>query len=236
MNGMDALCYARVRRNSSDLDRILRQQRLIFAVMEKATQLNVLADPRNVVNLWERYKSTITTDINDLQVPGFARLASAIDPDKIAFLSVGAATSNYTTPQGAAVLLPNKDGIKQLVDAFMSDNRLQTEAATVEVQNGTEESGKATRAREYLIQHGIATASLLATNAPESNHTKTEIIDFAGKQYTAERIAGWLSLSKDRVRKATDADMALRTSEADILVILGEDAKLESALAAPAPR
>jgi LCP family protein required for cell wall assembly len=236
MSGKDALCYARVRRNSSDLDRILRQQRVIFAVMEKATQLNVLSDPRNAVNLWERYKSTISTDINDLQVPGFARLAAAIDPDKIAFLSIGAATSPFTTSEGAAVLLPSKDGIKQIVDAFMSDNRLQTEAAFVEVQNGTEEAGKATRAKEYLIQHGIPSASLVAVNAAETNYLKTEIIDFGGKQYTAERIASWFNLSKERVRKATPADTALRTSEADIVVILGEDAKLESALAAPQAR
>jgi LCP family protein required for cell wall assembly len=235
MNGKDALCYARVRRNSSDLDRILRQQRVIFAVMEKSTQLNVLSDPRNVVNLWERYKSTINTDINDLQVPGFARMAAAIDPDKIAFLSIGAATTPYTTSEGAAVLLPSKDGIKQLVDAFMSDNRLQTEAASVEVQNGTDEAGKATRAKEYLIQHGIPNTALLASNAAETNHAKTTIIDFNGKQYTAERIAGWLSVSKERVRKATEADMGLRTTDSDILIILGEDAKLESALAPPAP-
>ncbi len=48
-------CDARVRE-------ILRQQRVMFAVMDKASQLNVLSDPRNVVNLWDRYKSTISTD------------------------------------------------------------------------------------------------------------------------------------------------------------------------------
>ena len=37
--------------------------------------LKLLGDPTNVLNLWKRYKSTVVTDINDLQVPGFARLA-----------------------------------------------------------------------------------------------------------------------------------------------------------------
>jgi hypothetical protein len=230
MNGSDALCYSRVRRNSSDLDRILRQQRIMFAVMDKVTQLNVLADPTNALALWKRYKSTIETDINDLQVPGFAKLVAAIDPDQLAFLSLGVVTTPYTTPQGAAVLLPSPDGIKVIVDAFMSDNRLLQEAAVVEVQNGTGTTGQASKAVECLVQLGIPQASLVAVNASGS-HDRTEIIDFTGKRYTAERIAGWLSVPKNRVRQGTEADQLLRNSEADIVVILGPDAKVESAIA-----
>ncbi|MPZ47808.1 MAG: hypothetical protein GEU75_00555 [Dehalococcoidia bacterium] len=231
MDGSDALCYSRVRRNSSDLDRILRQQRIMFAVMDKMTQLNVLADPQNAVNLWKRYKNTVTTDINDLQVPGFARLAASIDSDQMAFLSLGAATTPYTVPStGAAVLLPSEAGIKQIVDAFMSDNQLLQEAAVVEVQNGTAVSGLASKAVEYLIGLGIPQSSLVAVNAAVA-HQETEIIDYSGKRYTAERIAGWMGLPKSRVRTANEADQAIRNSTADILVILGPDAKVENALA-----
>ncbi len=235
MNGKEALCYSRTRRNSSDLDRILRQQRVMFAVMDKATQLNVLSDPRNVVNLWDRYKSTVTTDINDLQIPGFARLAESINPDQVSFLSIGAATTPYTEPSsGAEVLLPSADGIKQIVEAFMSDNRLRTENATVEVQNGTDVAGQATKATDYLTQLGIPRQSLIPTNSPDTtNHPKTEIIDFSGKPYTTERLASWLGVPASSVRKSTDADAAARTSQADIVVILGTDAHLESAIAAP---
>jgi LCP family protein required for cell wall assembly len=233
MNGSDALCYARVRRNSNDFDRILRQQRVIFAVMDKVTQLNVLADPGNVLSLWKRYKSTVNTDISDLQIPGFARLAAAIDTDQLAFLSLGPATTPYTTPQGAAVLLPSPEGIKQIVDAFVSDNRLLAEGASIEVQNGTPTAGLAGKAVEYLTGLGIPNTLLSATNAAETSHQRTEIVDYSGKRYTAERIAGWLGVPKDRVRRATDADFALRTAQADVLVVLGEDAKLESAVAQP---
>jgi LCP family protein required for cell wall assembly len=230
MDGSDALCYARVRRNSSDFDRILRQQRIIFAVMDKATQLNVLADPTNIVNLWKRYKDTIDTDINDLQIPGFAKLAAAIDPDQLAFLTLAAATTPFTTSEGAAVLLPSEAGIKQIVDAFLSDNRLLAEAATVEVQNGTGLEGQASKAVEYFTSLGIPESSLVAVNALDANHTKTAIIDYGGKPYTAERLAGWMGVPRDRVRRSTDADMPLRNSESDIVVILGSDAKLESAV------
>jgi LCP family protein required for cell wall assembly len=229
MDGSDALCYARVRRNSSDLDRILRQERIILAVMDKASQLNVLSDLTNVGNLWKRYKNTVVTDISDFQIPGFAKLAAAIDPNQIALLSLGAATAPYTTSEGAAVLLPSEAGIKQIVDAFMSDNKLLTEAAMVEVQNGTGQTGYASRAVEYLIGLGLPQTSLVAVNAASLDHGRTEIIDFANKRYTAERLASWLGIPKDRVRRPTDAEAGLRNSPtSDIVVILGSDAKLEN--------
>jgi hypothetical protein len=128
------------------------------------------------------------------------------------------------------VLAPSEAGIAQIVEAFLSDNRLLQEAAVVEVQNGTGEQGQASKAVDYFISLGIPTTSLVAVNATTANHTKTEIIEFTGKRYTAELLARWMGLPRDRVRQATDDDIALRNSEADIVVILGADAKLESAV------
>jgi LCP family protein required for cell wall assembly len=236
MNGSDALCFSRVRRNSSDLDRILRQQRVILAVMDKATQLNVLADITNVTNLYKRYKGAIQTDINELQVPGFAKLAASIDQNQLAFLSLAPATTPWTTPEGASVLLYSKEGIDTIVRALLSDNRLLTEAAVVEVQNGTGETGRATRAVEYLTSLGLPASNLVAINAAQTGVTRTDIIDFGGKPYSAERIADWLGVPRDRVRKAAPGDEALRAAPtSDIVVILGADAKLESAAAQQPP-
>jgi LCP family protein required for cell wall assembly len=44
MNGKEALCFARTRRNSNDLTDLAPAAGM-FAVMDKASQLNVLADP-----------------------------------------------------------------------------------------------------------------------------------------------------------------------------------------------
>lgn len=229
-----ALCYARVRNGSSDLSRILRQQRIIFAVMEKAAQLNLLANPDNLVNLWKQYKDAIETDVNDLQVPGFAKLAASIDPNQVAFGSLEGAVVPYTTADGASVLLASKEGIELLVRAFLADSRLLEEKATVEVQNGTGVEGRASKAIEYLASLGIPNNSLLAVNAAAAQ-AQTQIIDYTGKQYTAGLIATLLSVPKDRVRRATEADAALRQSQSDIVVILGSDAKLESAVSAAGP-
>jgi LCP family protein required for cell wall assembly len=233
MNGTDALCYSRTRRNSSDFDRIQRQQRVIFAAMDRVTQLKLLADHTNVVSLWKRYKDTIQTDISDLQIPGFAKLAAGMQPSDVSFLTLAPATTPYTTADGAAVLLPSEKGIQQIVNGLLSDAKVEQERARVEIQNGTDRQGLAQRAASFLNTNlRIPAESLLASNAATSNHTKTEIVDFTGKRYTAERIAGVLGVPKDRVRSPTAADSALRTdASADIVVILGSDAKVDTSSA-----
>jgi LCP family protein required for cell wall assembly len=233
MNASEALCYSRSRNFSpgGDLDRILRQQLVMYAVMEKATDLKVLADPSNVLNLYKRYKDAITTDINEFQLVGMAKLAAGVDRNQLAFLSIGPATTPHITPQGAAVLLPSEAGIKTIVEALLSDNKLQQEAAVVQVQAQTPDQG--TRATEFLQSLGIAQTALSASGFTDLVPSQTQIIDFGNKPYTAERIAGWLSVPKERVRKPTATDR--RPGNSDIVVLLGPDAKLESALTTPAP-
>jgi LCP family protein required for cell wall assembly len=236
MNGTDALCFARSRRNSDDFGRIQRQQRVIFAAIEKATQLKMLSDPRTLINMWKNYKSTVQTDVSDLQIPGFAKLASGMTSSSVSFLQLGPATTSYTTPEGAAVLLPSKEGIKQIVNALFSDHNLEQEHAMIEVQNGTDKQGLGQKVADQLGSVGFSQAALKVANAAEANHAKTEIIDFSGKRYTAEKIASVLGVSaKDRVRAATVTDAALRTvPQADIVVIVGSDAKIDAtASAAP---
>jgi LCP family protein required for cell wall assembly len=228
MDGTDALCYARTRRNSSDFDRIQRQQRVIFAAIDKASQLKLFADPRQLINLWKNYKSTVKTDISDLQIPGFAKLASGMDSSSISFLSLAAATTSYTTSEGAAVLLPSEEGIQQIVKALFSDHQLEQEHATIEIQNGTDKQGLGQRVASSLSSIGVSDPLMKVTNAADSVHQKTEIIDYSGKSYTAEKIATVLGISsKTAVRRAAATDAGLRTTNSDILVILGNDAKVD---------
>ena len=233
MDGSRALAYSRIRRGSSDLDRIQRQQRVIFAVMDKALSLNVL-DINNALDLWKKYRDTIDTDINDTQLPGFAALAAKIPPERIVALSLGPATVPYTTPQGAAVLVAAPEGIQQIVEALFSDQEILSEGAMVEVQNGTGEPGLASRVVDYLVNLGLPRSSLVTSNAPDQGLSQPSlIIDYSGKGYTAKRLAAWLGLSADRVRSAGPEDVALRTSDkADIVLVVGVDVKLERLAAA----
>jgi LCP family protein required for cell wall assembly len=234
MDGSQALCYARVRNNSDDRERILRQQTVIDAVVKKAAQLNILESPGTMFELWRRYRDTVKTSVNDLQAPGFADLAASIDRDSISYLSLGGVTTAWTTPQGAQVLLASEEGIRLLVDAFLSDNQLQAEQAIIEVQNGSGVEGAAEQAKDRFADFGVSPDLIFSAQAalPVS---ETQIIDFGGKAYTAQRIAGWLDLPDGRIRNATPEDAALRIQgTSDIVVILGEDVQLEDTAEAPA--
>ncbi len=228
MDGETALAYARIRQNSDDLDRIQRQQRIIFAVMDKALSLNVL---RNALELWNKYKDAIDTDINDIQLAGFAKLAADISPEKISALSLGPATTPWMTPQGASVLLPSAEGIERIVQALFSDQQLLEEQAVVEVQNCTGETGMADSTVKLLTNLGFPQQSLIAAATPNGDvFPTTSIVDFSGqkKGYTLQRLAEWLKVPAERIRQATAADEGLRTSEADILVLLGSDTDITS--------
>jgi hypothetical protein len=96
----------------------------------------------------------------------------------------------------------------------------------VEVQNATGADGMAARVVDYLSGSGFTPDSLTAaSNANGSVFPLTEIIDYTGKQQTVSRLAELLGIPPDRVRRADTADSALRTTQADIVVLLGADAQ-----------
>ncbi len=228
MDGATALDYSRTRFGSDDLDRIQRQQQVIFAAIDKALELD-LVDVDNLLNLWKRYRGAVETDINDLRAPGFASLAAKIDPARISALSLGAATRPWITPEGAAVLLVDEELVQQLVLALFSDRQLSEEAAVVEVQNGAGADGLATSVVEYLAAFGFSVGSLTAADTIDGSvRPLTEIIDFSGKDYTAERLASLLTVPLEQIRQGEAEDRLLRTvGDADILVILGADAQTQ---------
>ena len=235
MDGQTALDYSRTRTGNSDLDRIRRQQQVIFAAIDAALQRN-LVSPDKLFDLWKQYKGAIETDINDIQAPGFARLASQVDPADIAALSIGAATTPATIGD-RSVLLIDKEIVQEIVNAlFANDRRLTEEAALIEVQSGADASGLAGDVLLFLQQFGFGAGSLSASDTVDGAVPPlTTIIDFAGKAYTSERLAALLSVSTDQVREASADDAALRTvADADVVVILGADAQARDYTVAPA--
>ncbi|MEX0786774.1 MAG: LCP family protein, partial [Dehalococcoidia bacterium] len=161
MDGETALDYSRTRFGSSDLDRIQRQQQVIFAAIDKALERRIVSVD-TLTGLWSRYKDTIDTDINDLRAPGFAALAAQIDPSRITALSLGAASVGFTTPRGEQVLLIDKVIVQELVGALFSDELLSQEDATVEVQTGADADSLAADLDTYLDGAGFPSDALTA--------------------------------------------------------------------------
>jgi LCP family protein required for cell wall assembly len=220
MDGQHALGYARSRNTSSDLDRIQRQQRVIFAAMDKALNLDVLP---NALDLWKKYQHAIDTDINVFEITGFASLAADIPPERMSALSLGPCTVGAMV-RGMSVQLFSKEGCKKIVDALFLDQELLAENAVVEVRDGS--GNDITKAAVDLLTNlGFPQGSVIAADAPETGDVaKTEIIDYTGDPVSTAKIADWLGVPATAIRAATPVDADLRTMDADIVVVLGADA------------
>ncbi|MCH7812258.1 MAG: LCP family protein [Chloroflexi bacterium] len=224
MDGPRALAYARIRYGSSDLERVERQQRVIFAAIAKAKELDLI-NVNKLIDLANQFNDAVETDISEFQMLRLAPLAVQIDADRIPALSLGAATTPWTAPSGAAVLLFDEVMVRGIVSALFNDQGLVEDNALIEVQNGAGADGLAGRAVDYLTGLGFPARSLVAASVADGGvHPLTEIIDFSGKAYSVQRLAAFLAVPPERVHLARPSDQARRTTDADILVILGEDA------------
>jgi len=96
------------------------------------------------------------------------------------------------------------------------------------VQDGTSsQQDVAAQAVTLLTNLGFPQGSVIESKAaPSGTVANTEIIDYTGKTYSAARIAEWLGVPATAVRDSTPLDAGLRTTNADIVVVLGDDANL----------
>jgi LCP family protein required for cell wall assembly len=240
MDGRTALAYSRIRFSSDDLDRIQRQQRVIFAAIEKGKDLNVLT---RADDLWSEYNDSIETDISDVKVAGYALLADQVK-DNIHAVSLGPATVPYTGPQGQAFQVFDWDLTTELVESLFTDQpadiegapAVEAQPARVQFQNATDTDGLATRVLNYVATQGYPVEDMASANVyDEQLHDVSEIIDLSGTfEHNRLQLAGWLGISPSMARRATAAEVAALTGvDADIIVILGADVDFDDLIQSP---
>ena len=230
-DGEMALKYARTRHSlGGDFDRAKRQQQVLVAILEQVTRLDLLPQlaPR-APEVWQTLKDSVVTDLTLDEVIALAQLASEVDSENIRYAVVD---ENYTqfwsTPDGQQVLIPLRDRIRELRDYIFTTQapspqqvddpslRLEAEAATVEVLNGTTTEGLAALTADYLGQEGLRV--LQADNADRSDYAESLIIVYTGKTYTAEYVADLLGFPLTAVVHGADPN-----AEYDISIIVGAD-------------
>ncbi len=228
MDGDRALAYARIRKSDNDFKRIERQQLVIEATAKKAMGLDLFVSPNKALDLYGEYKDAVQTDISDLLIPGLAKLAQQVGSDNINMVSIASATYPCTECTGA-MLLADWDIVEELKAQVFGDGKIQAEGALVELQNGTVEPGRAEEFAGFLRKQGIAADDLLVGDA-DSVRTRSLIVDRAGKEYTAKKLAEWLNIPRDQIVAASDPEAsAFADATGDIVVLLGSDARLSTA-------
>nr|HPL28942.1 LCP family protein [Anaerolineae bacterium] len=112
MDGLTALNYCRSRHGSSDMDRSKRQQQVLMAMRDAALRPEVL--PR-LPGLVSALSGTVTTNLQAGQVLSLLKLAVQFKTDAYRRQVFDyTMMSDWTTPAGAQVLLPNRARIMQV--------------------------------------------------------------------------------------------------------------------------
>ena len=112
MDGYTSLCYARVRKSSNDFARIKRQQQVIKAVFEKVLSIGGIS---KVPQLYSEFNELVESNMELADILPLVPLAATIatDTSRIEGYSLDySVVSNWRTPGGAAVLLPNRDALQ----------------------------------------------------------------------------------------------------------------------------
>jgi LCP family protein required for cell wall assembly len=186
MDGDLALWYARSRLKSNDFDRGRRQQETLRALFNRVLQTDTLS---KIPQLYNDLSSAVVTDLGlgDLlkMAPYLPRLSNAtirsyyIRPPYV---------SSWVTPGGAAVLLPNEEALRQLLNEALtlSTTTIQRQTITVEIQNGTPFEGWEALAASRLNYAGYQTR---ISPADKRDVSASVLVDLTPGQDPAQRAA-----------------------------------------------
>jgi polyisoprenyl-teichoic acid--peptidoglycan teichoic acid transferase len=232
-NGEMALKYARTRHGSSDFDRARRQQQVMMSILDRTTTYELLPQlARTAPQIYETIQASVTTDLALDQILALANLAVSVPKEEIRLGVIDqTATQPWVTPDGAQVLVPLRDRMREVRDyVFTTMAPIAEEAsaptipvptptpevATIAVLNGTTREGLATTTADWLRAEGFDVTRI--GNADRQTYAATQVVQHGDKPLTLARLLTTLGLPRAAVVAGSSPDGAQ-----DIVLVLGQD-------------
>ncbi|HEX6303201.1 MAG TPA: LCP family protein [Anaerolineales bacterium] len=219
MDGDLALWYARSRLRSSDFDRGRRQQEVLRAIYTRGMQLNVIP---HLPKLYKQMREAVTTDLSLDDLLELAPVATDLGGEhriRSFYINKDVLTA-WRTPSGAAVQLPKRAALEELIASAMSPPEKEERRElklVVEVRNATDNADWDLLAAQRLHYAGYETR---VVPFDQDDHDRTWLYDFTTEQdpeqSTAVRRA--LGLPASSVISDPEAD-----SPVHYRLVLGED-------------
>lgn len=126
MDGELALKYARTRHGDSDFGRLKRQQQIMLAVRDKALSLSVVSQ---IPALLDAVSGSYETDLTVAEMLTIAKTWGKISREEVTTYRIDESmTSYWTTPTGSSVLIPDRDAIAPVVQAFLGQTQPTAQA------------------------------------------------------------------------------------------------------------
>ena len=231
-NGSSALKYARCRKGNcgDDYGRAKRQQDVLVALRQKATKLNILANPAKVVEILDIVGKNVRTDLQVWEIERLTQVARETDPSKITSKVLDIDTTGLVKNSqvgAASVVVPvagigNYSAIQAFVRSIFVDGYIKQEAATIQVENGTAQLNKAQLVSELLKSYNYNVISAVPADA--TSYKKTQIIDSSkgSKPYTIQYLEKRFGV---KATPAAQDSAEQKPAAADVRIIVGTDYK-----------
>jgi LCP family protein required for cell wall assembly len=223
-DGAQALRYARSRHSTNDFDRGRRQRKVLMALWDQALTLDIIP---KLPELWWTMANSFQTDLSLDQVINLAYVGAQLKSQRILSRAIGPSlVQSWTTPQGAAVLLPRHDQIRAMLEDFYASadtSRLDAvEKVRVRVLNGSTR-----REAEQLATAALGWAGFQVTSqgvADRQDYAQTRIAVYTGNTAAAQQIAQELGVPSATIEDPTAVQQQPDPANpVDVQVILGRD-------------
>jgi len=226
-DGERALFYARSRKTSpgGDFDRSARQREIIVALKEKVLSVGTYANPLKIAGLIDAVGNGVRTNLSISEILRLYEIAGEVPSDKIVSIGLDNGVDGLLAGQnigGASVLVPKAGDyseVQQFVRSIFVDGFIKSEAANVEVYNGTATEGLATEYAAELGTYGYSVVNIGNTSA--NNFTRSKLFVLSGdapytQRYLEQRVG--VSVSPNSALPAELGD-----TTATFVIILGTD-------------
>ena len=218
----------------------------MLAIKEKNLKSETLLNPVTMNRLTARIADNISTNIASWEALRFYQMAADVNSEQIVRVTLtdapGGILTSGTSAEGAYILQPRNGDYKVLqtvTDQLFNNGELVQETARIEVQNGTKVAGLATTKANDLAALGYSITYI--GNASDLDAKTTLIYDLTGgarptalaalrlhlNATVASAVPSWMA---DAVTDygLTTSDTPTTHSQADFLVILGQDGALNA--------
>jgi len=222
LDGQTGLRYAQCRYNTPVFDRDRRQQKVLFAVRDRVLELGIPGLIPRALELLITMREMVQTDLGPTEIASLAQLLPEVPPANVNRDQIDLSlASQWTTPEGAWVMVPDREKIALVIMGMLDPpsetvNVLKQEGASIVLRNGTPRQGWGRQIADRLELRGFQIIDF--SPADRTDYAETLIISYADKPYTVQNLKAYLEVPDGNVRHEPDG-----SSEADVLVILGDD-------------
>jgi LCP family protein required for cell wall assembly len=214
LDGKTALMYARSRHSEDDFGRSKRQQRVLLALRDRGLQLDILPRIPSLIGI---AKEAVSTDLGPLEMMSLAKLGADIQRDRIKTLVLD---GNYADPfigqNGENLLAPRQRDITAAI--LRAYNEAAGQTAPVEILNGTNQAGVASRLADALARAGYDVRRV--ADADRNDYADTTIEVLGNNEQAASVLAARLKLPASAIKLVPTPNAG-----ADLRVIVGNSYK-----------